>query len=66
MLLTACERPPVFVEPVVSKELTNPCAEPVKGSPSQGAFVEYALGWKATAKCNADKLKSIGKLIGPQ
>ena len=68
MLTGACNpaQVPVFVEPTVSKELVTPCAVPVKGPPSEGAFVEYALGWKATAGCNADKLVSVGKLIGPQ
>lgn len=67
MLLTACDPvAPVYVGPVVSKELVTPCAVPVKGPPSEGAFAEFALDWQATAGCNADKLESIGILIGPQ
>lgn len=67
MPLIACDPvAPVYVGAVVSKELVTPCAVPVKGAPSEGALVEYALGWQATSGCNADKLVSVGKLIGPQ
>ncbi len=64
MLTTACEpREPVYVERDIPAPLTTPCAEPVKGAPSQGALVELVLGWKHTANCNADKLERIGELF---
>lgn len=62
MLMTACSREPVYVEREIPKALTTPCSEPVKGPATQGALVELAIGWKHTARCNADKLQRIGTL----
>lgn len=55
-------REPVFVEREIPPALTTPCAEPVKGPPSEGAFAELAHGWRHTAICNADKLQRIASL----
>jgi len=66
MLLTGCkwfEPEPVYVEREIPAPLTTPCPEPAKGAPSQGALVELTLGWKHTARCNADKLGRIAELI---
>ncbi len=64
MLTTACEhREPVFVERKIPTALVTPCAEPVKSPPSQGALIELTLGWKNSAQCNADKLRSIAALF---
>ena len=65
-LTTACEPEPVYVEREIPAALTTPCAEPVKGEATQGALIELALGWKGTARCNADKLTSIANLTGPR
>jgi hypothetical protein len=67
MSLTACNSAnPVYIEREVPRHLVTPCAAPVKGARSEGGFAELALGWKATATCNADKLRSVGRLVGPQ
>lgn len=60
----ACSRPePVYVERDIPSAFTAPCAEPVKGEASEGGFAELALGWRHTARCNADKLASIKSLF---
>lgn len=57
--------PTVIKVPVRDKipaEYTRPCAEPQE--PSGGVTMESQLGaggmgWRITAKCNADKLRAI-------
>ncbi|WP_156875432.1 Rz1-like lysis system protein LysC [Phaeobacter inhibens] len=69
MLLTACSQPepvPVYVERPIPDELTTPCSEPVKGARSEGGLIELTYGWRATARCNAGKLKDIAELTGPR
>lgn len=69
ILLTGCKwlKPElVYVEREIPAELTTPCAAPVKGAPSQGALIEVTLGWRQTARCNADKLERIGELVAPE
>jgi hypothetical protein len=66
MLLTACDPELVYVEDEIPDELMRACAEPTKGLPTEGGFAELAYGWKATARCNADKLRSIREITGPQ
>lgn len=63
VLLTGCEPEVVYLEREIPAEFTTPCPEPVKGPASEGAFAEYAIGWKHTAQCNGDKLESIRTLV---
>ena len=63
MFMTACEPERIYVEREIPAPLTRPCPEPVKGPATEGGFAELALGWKSTARCNADKLYSIKDLL---
>ncbi len=64
MLLTACEqRERLYVAREIPAALTTPCAEQVKGVATEGGFIELTLGWKRTARCNADKLTSIAAIV---
>lgn len=64
MLTAACDpREPLYVEREIPAAFTTPCAEPVKGPATEGGFAELALGWRSTARCNADKLARIKTLF---
>ena len=71
MSLTGCswflpDPEPVYIDREVPGHLVTPCPEPTKGPRTEGGFAELALGWKFTAGCNADKLRRVGELVGPQ
>jgi len=66
-LMTACSpSEPVYVDREIPTALTTPCAEPVKGSSTEGGFAELAIGWKHTSRCNADKLERIAAYASSQ
>lgn len=68
MSLTGCsgffrDPVPVYVEREIPAPLLKPCPEPTKGSRTEGGLAELALGWRATARCNAGKLESVGRIL---
>ncbi|WP_438356806.1 Rz1-like lysis system protein LysC [Phaeobacter italicus] len=68
MSLTGCsgffrDPVPVYVERGIPAPLLKPCPEPTKGSRTEGGLAELSLGWRATARCNAGKLESVGRIL---
>lgn len=65
VLLNACSKERIVLRgPDVPPELRRSCSGPNKASnATEGAFVALAFGWKATALCNADKLRAIDEIL---